>query len=131
MQIFIAMLVCLALAVPLGAHAQDFDEGNAVRVVDGDTIEINDTVYRINGIDAPEYGQKCGADDATWQCGKEALALMADLVEGREVHCEAIEPDGYGRVVGTCYVGSLDIGSEIVRQGLAWDTLRVDLGLGV
>lgn len=124
MQIFIAMLVCLALAVPLGAHAQDFDEGNAVRVVDGDTIEINDTVYRINGIDAPEYGQKCGPVGAMWQCGKEALALMANLVERRDVRCEAIEPDGYGRIVATCYAGDLDLGSEIVRQGLAWAFVR-------
>ena len=109
------------LVLPCNLQA---DETGVVRVVDGDTIEVDGTVYRINGIDAPEYGQTCGAVDATWQCGKEALALMADLVEGREVRCEAIEPDAYGRVVGTCYAGDLDIGSEIVRQGLAWAFVR-------
>ena len=65
-----------ALALALASSLQA-DEAGTVRVVDGDTIEVDGTVYRINGIDAPEYGQKCGAVDASWQCGKEALTLMA------------------------------------------------------
>ena len=110
------LVFVFTLVLPCNLQA---DETGVVRVVDGDTIEVDGTVYRINGIDAPEYGQTCGAVDATWQCGKKALALMVDLVEGREVRCEAVEPDAYGRVVGTCYAGDLDIGSKIVKQGLA------------
>ena len=30
-----------------------------VKVVDGDTIHINKTKYRLHGIDAPEINQKC------------------------------------------------------------------------
>lgn len=49
---------------------------------------------------------------------------MSDLVDGHEVRCKSIEPDDYGRVVGTCYVGDVDIGSEIVKQGFAWAFVR-------
>ena len=108
----------------MAVFAQDLEVVGTARVVDGDTIEVRDTIFRINGIDAPEYGQKCGPPGSLWQCGRDALALMAELVEGHEVRCEGIEPDGYGRIVGTCYVGDLDIGSEIVRQGLAWAFVR-------
>lgn len=99
-------------------------ETGPVRVVDGDTIEVNGTVFRINGIDAPEYGQTCGVSGSEWPCGKDAMALMVELVGDGDVTCEAIEPDGYGRIVGTCYVDGLDIGSEIVRQGFAWAFVR-------
>ena len=34
------------------------------RVIDGDTLDIDGTIYHLNGIDAPEHGQKCGQ----WCC---------------------------------------------------------------
>ncbi|MDA9019773.1 thermonuclease family protein [Flavimaricola sp.] len=116
-----ATLIALS---PMAVFAQDLEAVGTARVVDGDTIEVGDTIFRINGIDAPEYGQKCGAPSSLWPCGRYALTHMAELVEGHEVRCEGIEPDDYGRIVGTCYVGDLDIGSEIVRQGLAWAFVR-------
>ncbi|EBA02090.1 nuclease (SNase-like) protein [Rhodobacterales bacterium HTCC2150] len=118
-------LVAAVLAIlPLEIFAQNSEIVGIAQVVDGDTIEIGDIIFRINGIDAPEYGQKCGPAEALWQCGREALALVANLVDGHDVRCNPIEKDNYGRVVGTCYVGDLDIGSEVVRQGLAWAFVR-------
>lgn len=102
-----AILAAIALAAPSGAQT---------RVVDGDTLELDGTVYRLNGIDAPEHGQRCG----DWNCGSDATDALVEIVKGREVTCDPISEDGYGRVIATCYAGSTDLGRELVDKGLAW-----------
>lgn len=86
------------------------------RVVDGDTLELDGTVYRLNGIDAPEHGQTCGK----WNCGAQATDTLVEIVKGREVSCDPIGEDGYGRVIATCYADGTDIGASMVDKGLAW-----------
>ena len=87
-----------------------------VRVIDGDTIEIDGTHYRINGIDAPEHGQKCGG----WSCGKDATDALIALVKNQDIVCQTIANDGYGREIATCYAGDIDIGRAMVEAGHAW-----------
>lgn len=91
-----------------------------IRVVDGDTLEVGGTKYRLNGIDAPEHGQKCG----DWSCGSDATDALVEIVKGRTVTCEAITEDGYGRVIATCYADGNDIGGTMIDKGLAWAFLR-------
>lgn len=90
------------------------------QIVDGDTIDLDGTRYRLNGIDAPEYGQKCNKPSGTWPCGKKAVEVIAALTEGQAVKCEPIIEDGFGRTVATCYVNGADIGAQLVEMGLAW-----------
>ncbi|NNE89640.1 MAG: thermonuclease family protein, partial [Silicimonas sp.] len=82
---------CIALAVASAAFAQ-------TRVIDGDTLEIAGTIYRLNGVDAPEHGQKCG----DWNCGSAATEALVEITKGRDVTCDALSEDGYGRVIATC-----------------------------
>lgn len=89
-------------------------------VIDGDTLEIGKTTIRLNGIDAPEHGQKCGS----WRCGAAATDAMAALADGVALSCEAGLLDGYGRIIATCWSGATDIGGEKVRDGLAWAFVR-------
>ncbi|WP_306030062.1 thermonuclease family protein [Stappia sp. MMSF_3263] len=92
-----------------------------IRVIDGDTIELNRITYRLHGIDAPEVGQSCKTARGTnWACGKAAVEVMEDLVLGASVACEAREDDGYGRTLAVCYADGTDINAEMVRQGYAW-----------
>ena len=91
-----------------------------VRVVDGDTLEMDGVVYRLNGIDAPEHGQRCG----NWNCGADATEALADLVRGREVRCERIDEDGYGRIIATCFANGQDLGAAMIDKGYAWAFLR-------
>ncbi|MFN3132437.1 thermonuclease family protein [Roseibium sp.] len=109
----------LALMVSTGAHA-------AV-VVDGDTIDIDGQKYRLNGIDAPEYGQKCNrANGKTWSCGKKSTEALKALLDGKNPDCKGHERDSYNRIIATCYVGDLDLNRELVRAGLAWAFVRYD-----
>lgn len=91
-----------------------------MRVIDGDTLEIDGQGYRINGIDAPEIGQRCDGSGSRWQCGKEAANAMLALVANREVVCDALSTDRYDRIIATCKVGETDLGEALVAQGLAW-----------
>ena len=63
-----ALAAVALLALPAAAES--------VRAVDGDTIKLNDTTYRLWGIDAPETRQAC-ADG--WEAGPEARRKLADL----------------------------------------------------
>ena len=85
------------------------------RVVDGDTLEQGDVTYRMYGIDAPEFGEKCAkAGGGTWQCGKEGVVALLALVEGKDVSCVAISEDGYGRTIATCFADGADVGAAMV-----------------
>ncbi len=93
----------------------------AARIIDGDTIEIAGERVRLEGIDAPETVQTCGSGGrAQWHCGKTAARVLTKLVSGRPVSCNSRGTDKYGRVLGVCYVGDLDINAEMVRRGHAW-----------
>ena len=91
-----------------------------VHVIDGDTIDLGATRYRLDGIDAPEHGQKCAAKQGEWDCGNEATSAMFDLVDGKDIRCKALGDDGRNRVIAKCTADGRDIGGELVRTGFAW-----------
>jgi endonuclease YncB( thermonuclease family) len=107
-------VVAVVLAV-LGQSAK------AQTVVDGDTIKLNGTTYRIWGIDAAETKQAC-ADG--WMAGQEASKAMLELVSGRKVTCEARITDRYGRTVVLCRSDGRDVGAAMVSAGMAWAFTR-------
>ncbi len=84
-------------------------------VIDGNTIEVNNTKVRLYGIDAPEAAQQCRRPDGTfWACGREASSALADLIGRRPVQCEQRSLNRYKRAVATCWVGNNDIGGDII-----------------
>ena len=113
----IALIAVLAL-VSTVAHA---DVRGLVRVIDGDTLKIGETTYRLHGIDAPEHGQQCNRPGGgKWSCGKHATDALTALVQGKAVKCEPRGKDGYGRVVAVCSAGGLELNDTLVRIGFAW-----------
>jgi len=94
-------------------------------VVDGDTIVVNETRIRLEGIDAPEAGQTCRRRlPGWWACGTEATGALAALTEGKQVRCEPRGLDRFGRTLGVCYLGEKDVNAWMVRQGHAWAFVR-------
>lgn len=89
-------------------------------VVDGDTVKLGGTTWRLWGIDAPESKQFCG----DWPAGVLSTAALKQAVQGKAVACETRAVDRYGRTVGLCRAGGEDIGAAMVRLGMAWAFVR-------
>ena len=109
----IAVLYFGDLAGPPDFHAE-------MSVIDGDSIRDGDRRIRLYGVDAPELRKQCrdGAGRA-YRCGDAARAALETLIGGREIGCQVVDTDKYGRAVARCQAGSLQINREMVRQGWA------------
>jgi endonuclease YncB( thermonuclease family) len=95
------------------------------KVVDGDTLVVNGTRVRLEGIDAPEVGQTCKRRMiGAWACGTESTNALARLIEGKPVRCDSRGLDKYGRTLGVCFLGDLDVNAWMVRQGHAWAFIK-------
>lgn len=93
----------------------------AARVIDGDTIVIDGRHIRLEGIDAPERGQRCGRWlFGTWDCGTAASEALHKFLAAGAVGCESRGNDKYGRMLGICFVNGEDVNAKMVRQGYAW-----------
>lgn len=90
-----------------------------VRVIDGDSLAQGDIRIRLEGVDAPELGQRCLREGVEWACGQRARDELANLVGSREVRCVAIGLDRYRRVLAKCYVDETLIQSWMVSNGWA------------
>ena len=112
---FLSMAFVYLIVLPAMAQSK------VVRVIDGDTIEIASTIYRLHGIDAPEAGQKCkNPNGKTWNCGNMAIAELEQLVSMGSVSCDDRGQDDYDRVIAVCKVGRTDINAAMVDSGFAW-----------
>ena len=89
--------------------------GIVTHVADGDTLDVtaNGRAYtiRLDGIDAPEAGQAFS---------RQARQQLRVLAFSRPATVILTDHDRYGRVVGRVIVAGVDVGEEMVRQGLAW-----------
>lgn len=99
-----------------------------IRVIDGDTIEIEGGErVRYIGMDTPETVDPRNPV----QCfGKEASDRNKELVEGKTVRLvkDVSETDKYGRLLRYVYVGDEFINLELVKQGFAYsDTVPPDV----
>lgn len=84
----------------------------AVRVVDGDTFDIEGEVrVRLAGIEAPEYPKGC--------LSQEAKERLGELVLGKDVEMEIIGKDNFGRKIGFVTVDGVFVNRVLVEEGLA------------
>lgn len=95
--------------------------GNA-KIIDGDTIVINEVRIRLEGIDAPETGQKCNKrGGGIWPCGTEVIKSLVKLTTGNKVTCSGTNWDNYERLLAICHVNGTEINKRLVMLGLAWN----------
>jgi endonuclease YncB( thermonuclease family) len=117
------MVVALAACIALPARAAD------IVVVEGDLLRVGGKLVRLWGIDAPEPAQQCLKDGQPWYPAAEAAAALKRLVATMpRLKCEEREKDRRGRSVAICRDGAVDIGSEMVRKGWAYDFRRYSQG---
>jgi endonuclease YncB( thermonuclease family) len=90
------------------------------RVIDGDTLEINGTSYRLSGVDAPEAGQPCkAASGLVFDCGEVARRGLEKAIGSATVTCEAETIDFFQRPVALCKSGDTDLAALMVVNGFA------------
>lgn len=107
---FRAILILILFATPSLA-------GIAVR--DGDTIVVDGTPVRLNGIDAPELGTRSGQQARRW---------MVNYLRGKSVECRLNGERSYDRYIGVCYADGTDIGAALIAAGHALDCGRYSGG---
>lgn len=87
--------------------------------VDGDTLRFGRQYVRLWGVDAEEMDEPNGP---------RARAILRDIVDGRHIKCTVVTIDNYGRSVGRCTVGSIDVNREVIARGGALDCRRYSGG---
>lgn len=133
MAVLIVVLVAIVAGDRLGTgqdapggdrtiRAGDRISASVLRVVDGDTIEVDldgqTEDVRYIGVDTPET-VKPGSPVECF--GKRASEFNRELVEDQQVTLvlDREERDAYGRLLAYVYVGEQFVNAELVRGGFA------------
>ncbi|MBP0484691.1 thermonuclease family protein [Sagittula salina] len=106
-------VICAALLVAAPAS------GQSLHVRDADTIVVDGTPVRLEGVDAPELRTRAGKDAKRW---------MVNYLQGRSITCELTGDRTYDRYVGVCYTNGQDIGAAVIAAGHALDCRRFSGG---
>ncbi len=115
---FIAAALLLAV-VPARA-----DVTGIPRVIDGETLEVAGTRYRLHGIDAPDLAQTCEIRGRTYDCGNISRTALMDLVVGAEVRCVPLGVGEGGVRLARCFAGGYELSEGMVYTGWALATPR-------
>ena len=104
-------VICVAWhLLSSGIALSDVVAGTA-KIVDGDTLEIENVTIRLYGIDTPEPAQPFGT---------EATNALARLAEGKHVRCEGSTYDDFKRLIAVCSGGDVNLNEAQLTAGLAW-----------
>ena len=99
---------------------------DTLRVVDGDTIDLNGEKIRFSGIDAPESNyrgkeQTCLINETIIRCGKLSKEFLIKKIGTNKVTCKREkEPDQYKRILAECFVNGESLSKFLVRSGYAF-----------
>ena len=101
------------------------------KIVDGDTVYINNYKIRLEGIDAPEMKQKCKKEKLKissiigytfyedYYCGKYSKESLAAKVKRSKIKCISFNKDRYKRYLAKCFKGKINLNQWMVRNGYA------------
>ena len=110
----------------ISAHSEIIS--GTAKVIDGDTIKIDNKKIRLHGIDAPEINQLCSKTflsififsfEKKYKCGEISKKKLENYVHNNYIKCKVKGIDKYNRILGTCYKNTININSRMVRSGQA------------
>ena len=115
-KVFLLISICLIFFL-----ITSFDvKSNKVKVVDGDTINLNGQKIRFSGIDTPEINQVCNKNDEIIKCGILAKELLISMIGNNKVKCVNEGVDRYKRILAECFVNNQSLSKYLVREGFAF-----------
>ena len=105
------------------------------RVIDGDTIELNNLKIRFGGIDAPESyfkgkSQTCRLlinNDKVY-CGKLSKLALQKKISDKFIICHPESKDKYKRIIAECFLETESLSSYMVKNGFAFDYEKYSKG---
>ena len=101
------------------------------KVVDGDTVHIDNYKFRLEGIDAPEMRQQCKKESfkisflisftfhKDYSCGRVSKVKLVNKINTSEIKCISSSKDRYKRYIATCFKGKTNLNQWMVRNGFA------------
>ena len=93
---------------------------DSLRVVDGDTIVLNNEKIRFTGIDTPELKQTCTQGEQEVGCGMIAKMLLVKKIGNHTPECISEGKDAYKRTLAECFVNGESLSRFLVRSGYAF-----------
>ena len=92
-------------------------KSQVLRVVDGDTIDLNGEKIRFTGIDTPELKQTCIKDGVENPCGITAKQILINKIKNNTIECISEGRDQYKRTLAECFVNNESLSSYLIRSG--------------
>ena len=101
------------------------------KIIDGDTVHINNYKFRLEGIDAPEMRQQCKKESLkissiigftlykNYSCGEVSKEKLISKIRGSKIKCIFTNKDRYKRYIATCYKEKTNLNQWMVRNGYA------------
>ena len=115
-NLFLVISICLIFFFLTFYDVKSYE----VKIIDGDTIELNGEKIRFSGIDTPELKQTCYRNSEVILCGVQARKLLIEKIGKNDVKCTKEGKDQYKRTLAECFVKDLSLSSFLVREGYAF-----------
>ena len=115
-KLFLVISICLIFFFLTYNDVKSYE----IKIIDGDTIRLNNEKIRFTGIDTPELKQTCNKNNEIIYCGIEARQLLIDKIGKYKVNCIREGKDRYNRTLAECFVNDLSLSKYLVREGYAF-----------
>ena len=101
------------------------------KIIDGDTVHINNKRIRLEGIDSPEIKQQCKKPflkissligfqfSKRYSCGVISKKKLINKIDNSKIRCISSSKDRYQRYLATCYKEKINLNKWMVRNGFA------------
>ena len=114
----IFILILCSIFISLGSN--NAFSGQKIKVIDGDSIELNGERIRLEGIDAPEYTQYCfDYKKEKYDCGIKSKEYLEKIVMVEDFYCESMGKDKYNRTLSVCYANGQNVNEAMLAAGWA------------
>ena len=115
-NLFLVISICLIFFFLTYNDVKSYE----IKIIDGDTIHLNNEKIRFTGIDTPELKQTCNKNNEIIYCGIQARQLLINKIGKNKVNCVKEGKDQYKRTLAECFVNDLSLSRFLVREGYAF-----------